>query len=278
MFYPVAFNHVFHPSDFTEGDQGAVSHALKIALEARARLDLLHVEPHGVDIRWSDFPSVRATLERWGWVPEGSHRRDILDLGIDVKKVVREGGDVATKILDYIESEEPDLVVLATHQRSGPAAWVQGAMAARIARASRTVSLITPRRAPGFVSEETGAIQLRRVLVPIDSAPSPARALEALAALTRVLGVDSVEVSLFHVGEAPSVPDLQLPEVSGWKVDHTCWKGEVVDHILDVAESRGSDLIVMATHGRHGALDAWRGSVTERVIRGARCPILAVPA
>ena len=40
----------------------------------------------------------------------------------------------------------------------------------------------------------------------------------------------------------------------------------------------GADLIVMATEGRHGVIDAMRGSVTERVVRGAPCPVLAVPA
>ncbi|HEX2928596.1 MAG TPA: universal stress protein [Candidatus Binatia bacterium] len=34
----------------------------------------------------------------------------------------------------------------------------------------------------------------------------------------------------------------------------------------------------MATEGRHGFVDAVRGSVTEQVVRGAPCPVLAVPA
>jgi nucleotide-binding universal stress UspA family protein len=46
--------------------------------------------------------------------------------------------------------------------------------------------------------------------------------------------------------------------------------------ILDAAQK--ADLIVMATAGPHGVFDALRGSVTERVVRGAPCPILAVPA
>lgn len=46
--------------------------------------------------------------------------------------------------------------------------------------------------------------------------------------------------------------------------------------ILDSAEE--ADLIVMATEGEHGIIDAMRGSVTERVVRDAPCPVLAVPA
>ena len=34
----------------------------------------------------------------------------------------------------------------------------------------------------------------------------------------------------------------------------------------------------MATEGEQGIIDAMRGSVTERVVRDAPCPVLAVPA
>lgn len=46
--------------------------------------------------------------------------------------------------------------------------------------------------------------------------------------------------------------------------------------ILDFAQKQPIDLIVMGTHGLRGA-DLWMmGSVTEKVIRKARCPVLAV--
>jgi nucleotide-binding universal stress UspA family protein len=39
-----------------------------------------------------------------------------------------------------------------------------------------------------------------------------------------------------------------------------------------------ANLIAMPTAGHHGFLDAVRGSTTERVLRHAPCPVLAVPA
>ncbi|HEY3719491.1 MAG TPA: universal stress protein, partial [Roseiarcus sp.] len=39
-----------------------------------------------------------------------------------------------------------------------------------------------------------------------------------------------------------------------------------------------ADLIVMPTAGHVGYLDALRGSTTERVLRQAPCPVLAMPA
>ena len=40
---------------------------------------------------------------------------------------------------------------------------------------------------------------------------------------------------------------------------------------------KAPDLLVLATQGHQGFLDALRGSTTERVVRGARCPVLAIP-
>ena len=52
----------------------------------------------------------------------------------------------------------------------------------------------------------------------------------------------------------------------------------MAEEILAEAGESSADLIVMATDGRDGVLDAFRGSFTEQVVRRAPCPVLAVPA
>jgi universal stress protein A len=47
--------------------------------------------------------------------------------------------------------------------------------------------------------------------------------------------------------------------------------------IVEKAKQEGVDMIVMSTHGRTGVLHMLIGSVTERVVRRAPCPVLAVP-
>jgi nucleotide-binding universal stress UspA family protein len=46
--------------------------------------------------------------------------------------------------------------------------------------------------------------------------------------------------------------------------------------IADVAKSQASDLIVMGTHGRSGFAHMMLGSVAERIVRTASCPVLTV--
>ncbi len=55
-------------------------------------------------------------------------------------------------------------------------------------------------------------------------------------------------------------------------------EGVAPDSILDVAREQGADLIVMGAHGRRGLDRLMVGSVAERVIRNANCPVLIVRA
>ena len=52
--------------------------------------------------------------------------------------------------------------------------------------------------------------------------------------------------------------------------------GDPLDAIVDYAKREEIDLIVMGTHGRTGVAHALIGSVAERVVRMARCPVLTV--
>lgn len=52
--------------------------------------------------------------------------------------------------------------------------------------------------------------------------------------------------------------------------------GNIVDVILRFAQSHDIDLIVLGTHGRTGLSHALIGSVAEKVVRLAKCPVLTV--
>ena len=75
---------------------------------------------------------------------------------------------------------------------------------------------------------------------------------------------------------ATSFRAFDRPEGKPWVWKELRRQGDVVEAILNTAKD--ADLIVMATEGEQGIVDAMRGSVTERVVRDAPCPVLAVPA
>jgi nucleotide-binding universal stress UspA family protein len=259
--------HVFHPSDYSEGDKAAVAHALKIAASAHGALTVMHVDsrPHQ-----NQLSVVRPLLARW-------REARITDGSVRVTRVNRIG-PVLKQIVEHLENHAADLVVLSTHQRHGVARWIQPGLSEPILRKSRLATLFVPRNVEGFVSIRSGAVKLRRILFPVDLKPHPQNALRFLARFFEALQFSSVEVQLVHFGDNSTVPDLDLPKIPNASFKWVEGSGDVVRGILSLARGQRSDLIVMATEGHLGFLDAIRGSTTERIIRNARCPVLAIPA
>jgi nucleotide-binding universal stress UspA family protein len=62
------------------------------------------------------------------------------------------------------------------------------------------------------------------------------------------------------------------------RVETSVWYGEPASAIVDAAQARKVDLIVMTTHGRSGLGRLVLGSVAETVLRATRTPILLVRA
>ncbi|MEX5214117.1 MAG: universal stress protein [Nitrospiraceae bacterium] len=269
--------HVFHPSDFSEASATAFAHALKAALVAKADLTMMHVTGKA-DQDWSGFPGVRETLERWGLLPPNSPRNAVPKLGIDVKKVITRQTDPVEAVVGYLSNHAADLLVLATNQNKGRMQWLEKSVATPVAVKSRLMTLFIPHGVKGFVSLDDGAVSLRHILIPIDVRPDPLPAVQAAARIAHRLKCEAGTFGLLHIGQEGQEPDVPLPELPGWKWERLTKQGDVTDVILQTARERTADLIVMSTEGRNGFLDVLRGSQTERVLRGASCPLLAIPA
>jgi nucleotide-binding universal stress UspA family protein len=139
--------------------------------------------------------------------------------------------------------------------------------------------------------------KIRKILVPTDFSAHADEAFRVAHALARVIGA---EVVLFHVARPPAVvsedgrflanPDQGEP-VNLWdrfesiqpadpkvRVEHQVIVAErpSAEHILEILDKEGCDLIVMGTHGRSWLKQRLFGSVAEEVLRHARCPVMVV--
>jgi nucleotide-binding universal stress UspA family protein len=141
----------------------------------------------------------------------------------------------------------------------------------------------------------------RKILLPLDGSELAEEALEAAVPLARgfgapvlLLGVLDLTAGMYDVySEAFSPVDLRTQlegfldqalgraqkklEAQGVRVSRSLRVGVPHEEIGALAQEEGVDLIVMTTHGRRGISHFLLGSVTERVIRTAPCPVLAVP-
>lgn len=269
---------IYHPSDFSDASLVAFAHALKLSIQTSAHLHIHHVfNPHE-KISWSDYPGVRQFLSKWGLIPEDSSKEDIKKLGLRVQKVLSENKDPVKTISSFIENHRPDLIVLATHQHHGVLGLMKQEMAIPIVRHTQCNTLFIPENSGGFVSTYDGSVRLQNILIPVDMSPSPHEAISNTIELVQDLALKGVKAKIVHVGNASSNPGIQLPQdnesISWTKLNIA---GSPKNQILELSEQMGADLVVMTTSGKHGFLGAFKGSVTEHVIRHSKCAVLAVP-
>jgi nucleotide-binding universal stress UspA family protein len=144
---------------------------------------------------------------------------------------------------------------------------------------------------------------INKVLVPVDFSPSSEG---ALTLALDVAGRYGAQVTVLHawqipllapnaiIHETPEGPPLTLhqfvrtlagrdleallarlgAEAGANKVSGRLENGDPASVILDVAAKEGFDLVVMGTHGRTGVTRMLVGSVAEKVVRHATCPVL----
>lgn len=143
-------------------------------------------------------------------------------------------------------------------------------------------------------------VTFRQVLYPTDLSEASRPALAYAAAVARRYGATLTvlhaappfEPLLAPPGEAGSTSPLALPTIdelidavrsfvgdalAGIAASIRVEAGDPSPVIVDQAVATGADLIVMGTHGRSGFDRLLAGSVTEKVLSRAPCPVLTIP-
>lgn len=273
----VYFGSIFHTTDFSELSETAFAYALRLALSANARLELFHVLPHHDRDVISEFPKIRDTLVRWNVISEANAEEDLRSLGFSYSKVVAVHKDPVSSILNYLQTHPSEINVLAAHTRSGPGNLLHRSVAAKVSRDSGGWTLFIKDNERGFVSPRDGSVNLKNILIPIDTEPDPLLGVYAASRLARVFGCDDCEFTMLYVGEQADMPAVKPPENASWVWNRMVRRGNVVETILSVSDEIGADVIVMGTKGNQGFLDALRGSTSEQILRKSMSPLLAVP-
>ncbi len=139
------------------------------------------------------------------------------------------------------------------------------------------------------------AFPFKRILAPVDFDESSLSALELAAQLAKpndgtvfILHIVPVDMD---VSGMPQYVDLikrqenvdrdQLTAIAKQHLADVKWEildqmGPPAEVIAEVAATLPADLIVMVTHGRRGLARLVEGSIAEKVLRNAPCPVLAV--
>ena len=210
--------------------------------------------------------------------------------GFNVEHEVRVGR-AADEVLEACD--DVDLVLIATHGRTGVARWWLGSVADVIIReAGCPVLVIGPN-----VHQEL-APQAKRILLPLDGSAEGEEALPVAVWLADLMGaeIDIVRcLSLTPVAYDPGMgvysADLitsmedsvraYLAEIHtrlpGKQITTTMMIGGPGEMLHQRLEEHPSELVVMTSHGRSGVRRAALGSVTDRLLHGP-APVLVIRA
>lgn len=139
---------------------------------------------------------------------------------------------------------------------------------------------------------------IKKILVPTDGSEHSLRAAEYAIGIAKMVNAEILvvfvvdEVVLDQIGKITERESAQrelradgkgyvnyvlgVVEKAGLKASSVVAEGRPFERIIHIAKDDNVDLIVMGTYGRRGAERILIGSVAERVIEYAPCPVLVV--
>lgn len=290
------FTSILVPLDGSPLAERALPYAEALARAGGARLILFraamaHTLP-GLNHREAEMA---AMAEAEAYLEEVA--RPLLARGLTVDTAVPYG-KAAEMIVEEVIIREADLIVMATHGRSGLGRWVYGSVAEGVlARCAIPVLLVRAwQRAPvAPFGERT------RLLVPLDGSAFAEAALPAALALAKVMQgqIDLLRVVVppdlammseaglqdyieqeFEAEEAAARDYLRevagRPEIEKYVGAIDVRAGMPAYVVGEAGREHGAGLIVMATHGRTGLRRALLGSVADATLRQGVAPVLLV--
>ena len=298
----IKINKILFPTDFSSCSKQALTHAIFFAKKYQAELYILHVitlfkgYPYNQP---NDFPGIEEVQNKLSEIADVKMKEVINIHGSGALKIVKaehqQGISETPVILDYADANDIDLIVMGTHGRRGLGHLFLGSVAEEVVRLSKC---------PVFTVRETKEPKqikaFQKILVPIDFSD---HSKEALSYAKEIANTYGAQLQLFHVIEETIHPafslsgkssifelvpgiaedcrqrmEQMLKETEGPVVNSEIIVkgGHAANDIIKFTKDNLTDLIVIATHGLTGIEHFLLGSVTEKVVRMAQCPVFAL--
>jgi len=298
--------------DFSGYARQALTCAVPLARRHRAKISLVHVVQPPTVSAWRGIPGgghyLGMAVNRLVEVAK-THLNDLaselVPREVRGRMIVREGNATA-EVVDLAKSLKVDLIVLSTTGHSGLKRIMLGSTAERILRHA-DCPVLTVRRQLDESAKRLLALQKplyperlswRRILVPLDFSPTSLWALTVAVQLAKESGA---RLLLLHVVEPSPYPtgmegavlvesDVAITKRARRQLQHVArrfipksalassliGRGRAADVIVETAEEKDADLIVLATHGHTGLDRLLMGSTAEQVVRKAKYPVFVV--
>lgn len=259
------------PTDLSETSTAALSQARQFVEKFGSTITVLHAEqfeapPYFTKAQLNGLEEQRRSVMKEAFDFVGDESAEILGQKPQTLVV----GGVPTKaIREACESEDPDLVIMGTHGRSGVERFWVGSVTERVIRESRR---------PVLAVHAKSRPKYEKILVAVSSEDTEGDVLGYAISLAEAF---RARLSVVHATAAEKLPK-SCPGVTDelrrrCNIEETVVKGDATENILRVARDVEPDLIVMGGRRWISVLGEFFSTTTEKVLRAVETSLLVVP-
>jgi nucleotide-binding universal stress UspA family protein len=288
------FKRIVVPTDFSETAQTAVDLGAELAVYYNAMLDLVNAVDATV-YAYAGYPFASLTKELLTSAEEALQQVKLPEAasGVTVNRYIV-SGNPAAEVVAHAKRNDGDLIVIGTHGHGAVARFILGSVADRVLHEATCPVIVTKQPKGEIKHPAQKARPITRVLFPTDFSETATKALNRAVALTQDM---DAELFVLHVVDDSLVTthvqherEIILKELRRHALDEmkkqlpaellenfdtigAVKRGDPGKEIAAYAETHGCDLIVMGSHGRTGVQRVLLGSVADKVVRQAKCPV-----
>jgi nucleotide-binding universal stress UspA family protein len=269
-------------TDESPDSQGAITAALDLAKAAGCQVFLLQVlsfiplyELQAPDLLAPPMVNMelQAAQEAAGRIHLESWQEKAAKMGVRLEPRLRTSVSAYEGVLEEAEAVQPDWIIMGRHGLTGLTRLLLGSVTARVIGHSAVSVLVVPRGA---------ALEFKQVLIAADDSPFSVAAWQEALSITQRMGSQLTAIAVAASGgEVKGANQLvQRMEAEarlrGVPLETAVPSGRPFEAILQVAQAKKVNLIVLGSHGRTGLRRLLLGSTAERVIGQSPCPVLVV--
>jgi len=269
-------------TDGSPDSEGAITAALHLAKTTGSTVFLLEVlfflagyelqspdtlAPPMVNLELMRVQETAAKERLEAWKAEAAKE------GVTLEPRIRTSPSAYDGILEEAGELQPDLIIMGRHGYTGLTRLLMGSVTARVIGHSPVNVLVVPQ---GVL------LSFERLLIASDGSPFSEAAWAEALILAKIMGSALIGVSVAAANRDISVATEVVRSLEaaasqqGIILDTMIPMGRPEEGIVKAADFKGASLIIVGSHGRTGLKRLLMGSVAERVIGDAKCPVLVV--
>ncbi len=297
---PLKIQTILVPLDFSEESLRALDYAGPLAKHFGAAIHLVYV--YEGEHQFSSIASAIALISGQ-WMAsklqtEGQHR---VPGAIDAKNCHVRSGRPFQEIAASAKELKADLIVIASHGYTGYKHLTFGSTAEHLLQYADCPMLVVRPGMADPVQSGRQNIVLQKILVPVDFSPCAREGARYASVFATGVGADLLLAHVINPSFGPENGDgrmdcsqlcatarieandkldqlvnfLPLVNISA---ETEVLIGTPTETLIEETKRADIDMVILATHGLTGLRYALLGSVAERMVRRASCPVLVVPS